>query len=189
METKKIKSDIHIVQYLMVVTAIFCFFAVYFIVVGARKDNLTMIVGGSVFFFVGIYGEFIFAKRLVKIRLAMSVGRAIEFYGLRSISAIAKNLNKSERVVAKGLVFLMENNYLLNYTVEKDTIINTTKETKLAPIESNNEHLDKSNSFDKNDGSKTKIETTASCSGCGAILSFVGKSKVCPYCGRLVKSK
>lgn len=179
MENEKIKSDLKIIKLLIIFTALFCAVSIYFVFVGYQKDSMSALVGGAVFLFVGVYGEFTFIKRIIKTKLAVSVGLVVENCSVATLALVAEKLGISEHTALKRLAYLFENKYLVGYHLERGNIVKDNAKTIVASEKQAN--LPKET---VENGGKTKpiSKVTKKCPSCGATITFSSETVVCPYC-------
>ena len=183
MENEKIKSDLKIIKLLIIFTALFCAISIYFVFVGYKKDNISALVGGSVFLFVGAYGEYTFIKRIIKTKLAVSVGAVVENCAATTVTLVAEKLGISEHMALKRLAYLFENKYLVGYHLERGNIVKDNTKTIVVNEKRVNEPK---KVVENNEKTKPLGKVTQKCPSCGATITFSEESVVCPYCTRVL---
>lgn len=179
MENEKIRSDLKIIKLLIIFTALFCAVSIYFVFVGYQKDSISALVVGAVFLFVGVYGEFTFIKRIIKTKLAVSVGAIVENCSATTVTLVAEKLGIREHLVLKRLAYLFENKYLVGYHLERGTIVNDNTKTIVV---NEKQATSPKRAVENNGKTKPLGKVTKKCPSCGATVTFSEESVVCPYC-------
>lgn len=163
-----------------------------YIRMGILEDAIYYSIGGAVFAFISFYAMINFVGRLNKVSLARRVGDVVLYDGLRSIKAVADKMGKTPEKIEKSLLFLINNNYINNFKLDGDRIINLTEErNRKERIEDQLHNLkDNVTEIARDYASsliKKKRKRSGRCSSCGAVVVFSGNEAICPYCSNMIK--
>ena len=193
MDYKKIRQEIISFFILFFVSLVILIISSLYIKTGIFDDVIYYSVGGAVFAFISFYAMINFVERLKKVSLARKVGDVILYDGMRSIKAVADKMKKTPEKVEKALLFLINNNYIKNFKLDGDRIINLTEErNRKERIEDQLHNLkDNVTEIARDYASsliKKKRKRSARCSSCGAVVVFTGHEAICPYCSNMIKS-
>ena len=194
MDYKKIRQETVSFCILLVVSIAILVASTLYIRMGIIEDIIYYSIGGAVFAFISFYAILNFIGRLKKVGLARKVGDVILYDGLRSIKAVSEKMGKSPEKVEKSLLFLINNNYINNFKVYGDVIINLTEERNRKQRVEDRLHDLKDNVTEiardyASSMIRKKRKRSGRCSGCGAVVVFTGTEAICPYCGNMIKSE
>lgn len=184
MNYKKLNQEMISFVILMMVSIIIVIISAVYIKVGYDKDNIIYMIGGAFFLCFALYGLVVFVKRIQKVELARKSGDMILYEKLRSVEEISKRLKKDKNKVAGSIIFLIDNSYIEDVRIERDTVILVAEEKQKKAEEMAVEVakiVNKTNS--------KKFLNSAKCKNCGATVVFNGEKAICPYCGNLLKAK
>ena len=194
MDYKKIRQETISFFVLMFVSLAILIASVFYIRFGILEDTIYYSIGGAVFAFVSFYAITIFAKRLKKVDFARKVGDVVLYDRLRSIKEVAEKMGKSPEQVQTSFMFLINNNYINNFKLDGDVIINLTEDrARKQQVEEKLQELKNNVTEIARDYASTMIKKkrkrSGRCSGCGAVVVFADTEAICPYCGNLIKSE
>ncbi len=194
MDYKKIRQEqISFFILLFVALTVFMISCMY-IKLGIVDDIMYYTIGGAVFAFTSFYAVIVFIKRLVRVSFARKVGDIMLYDRIRSVKQIADKTNKTPEQITKSINFLLNNDYIANFKLEGDLIINQAEEKmRRIRMEENLEHLKKNVTEIARDYASTirkqKHKRSGRCKGCGAVVIFTEEQAICPYCGNLIKAE
>ena len=128
MDYKKIRQEIISFFILLFVSIAILIISAIYIRMGIVEDTIYYSIGGAVFAFISFYSIVIFIKRLKKVYLARKVGDVILYDRMRSVKEVAEKIKKTPEKVQSSIMFLINNNYISNFKLDGDIIINLTEE-------------------------------------------------------------